>query len=152
MDEKETDETTFTPEEKEAVVNYNLSYFGIEMLRAMNDTVVTYGQMLDKGEATDALTANILEACLVTFAHVREVIDIIGQPLIKPMEESGWSYEDQLKVRELILTDPRIERLDILVHEDTEGYKERWAKEQGEKLMSGLVNLLKGTGNGPSTN
>lgn len=144
-----------TPELIESAVNYNLAWFGTDLMRQMNFAVIEYGKMYDDpNELPDrSLSIDVIENVLVSFAHMREIIQLIAEPLVKPLMESDADIDTQLRIRDAVKQDPRIAKLDELLHESVEEYKDRIMQKTEDNFVDRIQKLLKEAAeNGPSAN
>ena len=145
MTEKDYDESVFTPEILESVVNYNLAHYSIRIMREMHMILLDFGRLYDHEETVPEIPVviEVVEATLVTLSHLREIIDIMAKPLVVDMKASGYNQEQKVEAGEIIKSDERIKRLAFILNENPEEYKARIMKESTEDVITKLGDLLK---------
>lgn len=144
-----------TPELIESAVNYNLAWFGTDLMRQMNYAVIEYGKMYDDPNELPerSLSIDVIENVLVSFAHMREIIQLLAEPLVKTLMESDADLDTQMRIRDEVKKDPRIKKLDELLHESVDEYKTRIMQTTEDNFVNRIQKLLKEAAeNGPSAN
>ncbi len=145
-------EDRFTPELREAVINFNVSSLIGEMSNDVKGMITELASLFDQGHEVvvpKSVVMGVLEEIVTYTFHVVEINNIITKPLLKPMNDFKAEYGDSAisemaeYIKEEVIKDPRLKEAEKVANESPENLKVRLQKNMEERLAKGFTDFLK---------